>query len=237
MQVTALAVSAFQAGHEGSIPFARSQAKVQVRAGYCVIPSAMPAPPADCGHSEQRRAERRQAILSCSSPKSAMSLSVPPSAVTKRFSTSCVDTCRKTGADDCAAARRTVLPFKAATLRSAARRCPRRALAWGPARTGAPDRIGRHLLQVASSSRSIVPLPAAASRPPSGRRMRSASPSLDPAVSRLGRSHRRERRRRAGLPGDRIGEPVGPPGSTSPACRIGPAAFVALVSSRPPGAA
>jgi hypothetical protein len=30
MQVTGLAVSAFQAGHEGSIPFARSNPKVQV---------------------------------------------------------------------------------------------------------------------------------------------------------------------------------------------------------------
>ena len=30
MQVTALAVAAFQAGHEGSIPFARSNAKPQV---------------------------------------------------------------------------------------------------------------------------------------------------------------------------------------------------------------
>jgi hypothetical protein len=33
-----------------------------------------------------------RAIFSCSSPKSAISFSVPPSAATKRFSTSCVDT-------------------------------------------------------------------------------------------------------------------------------------------------
>jgi hypothetical protein len=32
-----------------------------------------------------------QAILRCSPPKSAMSLRVPPSAATKRFSTSCVE--------------------------------------------------------------------------------------------------------------------------------------------------
>ena len=32
MQVTAVAVAAFQAGHEGSIPFARSIEKLQFRA-------------------------------------------------------------------------------------------------------------------------------------------------------------------------------------------------------------
>jgi hypothetical protein len=35
MQVIARAVSAFQAGHEGSIPFARSNQKPQVRAQLC----------------------------------------------------------------------------------------------------------------------------------------------------------------------------------------------------------